>query len=131
MADGLRPVSSPSAARLRLGPPSTLPRRIDGAWWPRSRALLAELPPLIDALPAAWGEVAEVKVHGAMWFASAVTVHVAGHGVRVHRLAGSRDRHVIRLSSTGCGWQALLVVPPEIDEYDAERLMAAAAALSG
>lgn len=40
-----------SLLRLRLAPHSALPRRLDGAWWPRSYDLLAELPQLLAALP--------------------------------------------------------------------------------
>lgn len=63
-------LSSPSAVRLRLVPQSVqlrMPRRIDGAWWPRSPDLASELPGLLGGLPHAWGQVTSVLVDEAAW----------------------------------------------------------------
>lgn len=35
---------SPPSVRLRLAPRGAVALRVDGAWWPHSRSLLAELP---------------------------------------------------------------------------------------
>jgi Family of unknown function (DUF5994) len=56
----VEPVDIPApAARIRLKPRSDHRGMVDGAWWPRSRDLARELPPLIAALfppgsPDAW-----------------------------------------------------------------------------
>lgn len=131
MAYRPRPIPVQPPARVRLAPLSSAPRRVDGAWWPRSRDLPVELPPLFEALPVDWGEIDEVRVHGSMWVAAHPAARIVGHDVRLHRLSGPGDRHVLRLAGTACGWRLLLVVPPEISELDAERLMDAAAALRG
>ncbi|MDQ1027932.1 hypothetical protein QF035_005514 [Streptomyces umbrinus] len=124
----LEPLPSQPLARLRLAPHSALPRRIDGAWWPHSRDLLAELPLLIGALPRTWGQITGVTVNTAMWAASPGRMLVANHVVRLSRSAGSHGRHTVCLVSPGRGRWDLLVVPPEVDAADAEPLMAAAAA---
>ncbi|MFI8454319.1 DUF5994 family protein [Kitasatospora sp. NPDC085464] len=40
------PAATDSTARLSLTPGGVRPGRLDGAWWPRSRDLLLELPAL-------------------------------------------------------------------------------------
>ncbi|MFE9836251.1 DUF5994 family protein [Streptomyces sp. NPDC005551] len=128
MATALQPVPAQPAARLRLAPPSTSPRPIDGAWWPRSRDLLAELPLLLSVLPAAWGHITGVTVDTAMWSAGPGRMLVANHVVRVRRSARTHGTHTVCLLSPGRGRWDLLVVPPEADAADAEPLMTAAAA---
>ncbi|MFD5078853.1 DUF5994 family protein [Streptomyces sp. NPDC058371] len=128
MATVLKPLPPQPVARLRLAPRSPFPRPIDGAWWPRSRDLLVELPLLLGALPAAWGQIAGITVNTSMWFSGPGRMLVAGHVVRLHRTEGSHGRHTICLISPGHGRWDLLVVPPEVDAADAEPLMAAAAA---
>ncbi|MFI6335978.1 DUF5994 family protein [Streptomyces sp. NPDC050535] len=116
-------------ARLSLAPHSVVPRRVDGAWWPRSRDLLVELPLLIGELPRGWGQITGVSVNTEMWHASPGRMLVANHVVRLHRTSGSHGRHVLcLLSGQARGRRDLLVVPPEVDAADAEPLMAAAAA---
>ncbi|MFF3615498.1 DUF5994 family protein [Streptomyces sp. NPDC002580] len=127
MAAVLESLPSLPLARVRLAPHSVLPRRVDGAWWPRSRDLLAELPLLIGMLPRTWGHITAVDVNRAMWPMSPGRMLVANHVVRLHRSAGSRGRHTISLLGNGRDRRDLLVVPPELDAADAEPLMAAAA----
>ncbi|MFD4413632.1 DUF5994 family protein [Streptomyces sp. NPDC058475] len=127
MATVIEPLPSQPRARLRLAPHSVLPRRIDGAWWPRSRDLLTELPLLIGALPRGWGQITAVTVNTAMWPTSPGRMLVANHVVRLRRSTGSHGRHTVCLLSQGRGRWDLLVVPPEVDAVDAEPLMAAAA----
>lgn len=127
MATVAQPLPSPPVARLRLAPHSALPRRIDGAWWPRSRDLLSELPVLIGALPRSWGQITGVTVNASMWWVAPGRMLIANHVVRLRRESGPRNRHTICLLSPGRGRWDLLVVPPELDAADAEPLMAAAA----
>ncbi|WP_199517213.1 DUF5994 family protein [Nucisporomicrobium flavum] len=39
------------AVRLRMDPVPSRTTVLDGAWWPRSTDVVAELPALVDALP--------------------------------------------------------------------------------
>lgn len=116
------------AVRLRVMPGEGVPRRIDGAWWPRSRDLMVELPLLLAALPPSWGQIAAVSVHASMWATAPGRVLIANRVVRLHKTSGARGRHSICLLTPGRGRWDLLVVPPEIDQADAEPLMASAVA---
>ncbi|MFF4824404.1 DUF5994 family protein [Streptomyces sp. NPDC001312] len=78
---------SPSA-RLRLGAQSCQggsARRIDGAWWPRSYDLTAELPGLLAGLSHRWGHISSVHVNGA---GRAVRCGGRFTGGRVERVGG-------------------------------------------
>ncbi|KUN33065.1 hypothetical protein AQJ30_35910 [Streptomyces longwoodensis] len=121
----------PPAVRLRLG---TRPghgdavRRIDGAWWPRSYDLTAELPALLAALPPGWGNVTSVLVNGAMWSLSDDGAPVGGQQVHLRRAEASRAEDTVCLVTPGRGRWDLVVVPPAATAEEAERLMETAAA---
>ncbi|MBK3637926.1 hypothetical protein JHN52_34575, partial [Streptomyces sp. MBT97] len=115
--------------RLRLAPRGGLPRFIDGAWWPRSYDLLAELPILLAGLPREWGDVAGVTVNGATWSAGPGRMFVAGQVVRLRRNSAASAPHTAVLLAPGRGRWDLLVVPPDTTPQAAEPLMAAAAGI--
>ncbi len=52
-----RDLAAELPARLSLTPKTTLAGQLDGAWWPRSRDLEAELPALAAALDETWGRI--------------------------------------------------------------------------
>ncbi|MFE2647304.1 DUF5994 family protein [Streptomyces nigra] len=122
---------SPPLLRLRLAPRGGVPRSIDGAWWPRSYDLLAELPRLLAGLPRAWGNIACVTVNGATWAAVPGRMLVSNQVVRLRRTLTASAAHTIVLLAPGEGRWDLLVVPPETTEDAAEPLMAAAAGDQG
>ncbi|MBZ9643203.1 DUF5994 family protein, partial [Streptomyces sp. PSKA30] len=103
------------------------PRPIDGAWWPRSYDLLAELPRLLAGLPRAWGHITSVTVNGAVWSAVPGRMLVFNQVVRLRRTVAASAPHTIVLLAPGRGRWDLLVVPPDTTEEAAEPLMAAAA----
>ena len=113
--------------RLRLAPHGGMPRPIDGAWWPRSYDLLAELPRLLAGLPRAWGHITSVTVNGAAWSAVPGRMLVFNQVVRLRRTVAASAPHTIVLLAPGRGRWDLLVVPPGTTEEAAEPLMAAAA----
>ncbi|NGN69257.1 hypothetical protein G5C51_35895 [Streptomyces sp. A7024] len=119
------PLPRPPLVRLGIAPPSPLPRMIDGAWWPRSRDLITELPTLIAALPLAWGQITVATVSGAMWSALPSRMFVANHVVRLSRTSSAHGPHTICLLAPGKGRWDLLVVPPETTAHEAGRLLAA------
>ncbi|MFF4257633.1 DUF5994 family protein [Streptomyces sp. NPDC001663] len=121
------PLPSHPVLRLRLAPHGNLPRAIDGAWWPRSYDLLAELPRLLAGLPRAWGHITSVTVNGATWSAVPGRMLVSNQVVRLHRTLVASAPHTVVLLATGRGRWDLLVVPPDTTEQAAEPLMAAAA----
>ncbi|EFF92423.1 MULTISPECIES: DUF5994 family protein [unclassified Streptomyces] len=128
------PSLDPPAARLRLGAQPCrdgTSRRIDGAWWPRSYDLTAELPGLLAALPDRWGHVTSVLVNGAMWSLSGDGVPVEDpehRQVHLRRTDPPRAEDTVCLLAPGHGRWDLLVVPPAATEVEAARLMAMATA---
>ena len=113
-------------ARLSLTPKTMLAGRLDGAWWPRSRDLAAELPPLAAALEEPWGRVTRVTVNPTRWPVVPHTVAVDGRTLHVGWFTEQDPDKLILLSYTVGRWD-LLVIPPETEPAAAARLMAAAA----
>ncbi|QHC33003.1 DUF5994 family protein [Streptomyces sp. HF10] len=125
------PSLPPPAARLRLGVRpgcGVAVRRVDGAWWPRSYDLTAELPGLLAALPPRWGHVTSVLVNGAMWSLSGDGVPVEDRPVHPRGRGPSRAGDTVCLLTPGRGRRDLLVVPPAATAEEAERLMGRATA---
>jgi hypothetical protein len=121
------PDRSPSAGlRLSLAPAGAAPPLLDGAWWPRSCDLQAELPALTAALDPLWGRITRVTVNPTHWPAIARKVPVAGHVVHVGWFLAEQDPHELLLLSYRVGRWNLLVVPPQTDPDSAAWLMAAA-----
>lgn len=121
-----RDLAAELPARLSLTPKTTLAGRLDGAWWPRSRDLEAELPPLAAALDEVWGRITRVTVNPTRWPVIPRKVPVAGHTVHVGWFTEQHPDKLILLSYTAGRWD-LLVIPPETEPAAAARLMAAAA----
>jgi hypothetical protein len=115
-----------SAPRLSLAPVGPAPPLLDGAWWPRSRDLGAELPALIAVLDPLWGRITRVTVNPTHWPAVPRKVPVAGHVVKVGWFLAEQDPHELLLLSYRAGRWNLLVVPPQTPPESAARLMAAA-----
>ncbi|KOU68044.1 hypothetical protein ADK57_15980 [Streptomyces sp. MMG1533] len=120
------PLPSHPLLRLRLAPHGVLPRPIDGAWWPRSYDLLAELPRLIAGLPREWGHITSVTVNGAQWPATPGRILVSNQVVALHRALTASAPHTVVLLAPGRGRWDLMVVPPNTTSEAAERLMATA-----
>jgi hypothetical protein len=104
-----------------------VPRRIDGAWWPRTRDLLAELPQLLAGLPRAWGQIVSVMVNGTAWTGAPGRMLVCNQVVRLRTSAAAHPPNTVVLMTPDRGRWDLLVVPPESTGKAAESLMAAAA----
>ncbi|MFJ8182750.1 DUF5994 family protein [Streptomyces sp. NPDC096105] len=115
-----------SPVRLSLAPAGSAPLLLDGAWWPRSRDLAAELPALASVLDPLWGRITRVTVNPAQWPAVPHKVPVAGHVVKVGWFRFEQDEHELLLLSYPVGRWNLLVVPPPTPPAAAAWLMAAA-----
>ena len=130
LVDSVEPVELPApAARIRLKPRSDHRGMVDGAWWPRSRELARELPPLIAALEreAGPGMIYHATVNVRSWPEIPKKVRAGSHVVRVGWYDAEQDPNDICLISTRQpGRLDLLVVPPEFDPESAARLMAGA-----
>ncbi|MEU7063926.1 DUF5994 family protein [Streptomyces sp. NPDC046161] len=121
-----RDLAAELPARLSLTPKSSLAGQLDGAWWPYSRDLEAELPPLVAALDEPWGRITRVTVNPTRWPVVPRTVPMAGRRLHVGWFTEQDPDKLILLSYTVGRWD-LLVVPPETPPAAAARLMAAAA----
>ncbi|MBT2411659.1 hypothetical protein J7I94_13965 [Streptomyces sp. ISL-12] len=132
MAATILPLMTPegrdpaSAVRLSLAPVGSAPLLLDGAWWPRSRDLAAELPALTAVLDPLWGWITRVTVNPAQWPVVPRKVPVAGHVVKVGWFRFEQDPHELLLLSYHPGRWNLLVVPPSTPPATAAWLMAAA-----
>ncbi|GGX69314.1 DUF5994 family protein [Streptomyces fructofermentans] len=116
------PLSSSSGVRLRLSAQLAqvhMPRRIDGAWWPRSTDLTSELPLLLGGLPPGWGHVSSVLVGEAVWAPFPGRLLVADQVVRLRRTTSRQAPSTVCLLAPGRGRWDLLVVPPGATEAEA------------
>ncbi|WP_328308301.1 DUF5994 family protein [Streptomyces sp. NBC_00442] len=120
------PPAPPSAARIALKPPGATPGLLDGAWWPRSRDLLRELPALIDVLDTRWARITRIAVNPRHWPVVPRKIPVTGHVVKAGWFKDELDPHKLLLLSYTAGRWDLLVIPPETAAPAAARLMAAA-----
>ncbi|MFF1546451.1 DUF5994 family protein [Streptomyces sp. NPDC058291] len=121
------PQPPPPLLRLSLAPRGAAPRPVDGAWWPRSYDLLAELPHLLGGLPPEWGQVTSVIVNGSTWSATPGRTLVCNQVVRLRRTEAASAPNTVVLFAAGQGRRDLLIVPPESTEQAARPFMAAAA----
>ncbi|WP_328502042.1 DUF5994 family protein [Streptomyces sp. NBC_00457] len=133
LPDAAPPPPPPSQLllRLRLAPRAGGPRAIDGAWWPRSYDLLAELPALLAGLPPTWGHISSVVLKGTVWSPTPGRMLVAGQVVRLRRSLTATAAHTVVLLAPGHGRWDLVVVPPDTTEEAALPIMARAAGAGG
>ena len=119
------------AARVMLKSPDAPPGLLDGAWWPRSRDLLRELPALIAVLDDALGSrITRIAVNPEHWPVIPRKIPVAGHVVKAGWFK-EQDPHKLLLLSYSAGRYDLLVIPPHTSADAAARLMAAATDAAG
>ncbi|SES41500.1 DUF5994 family protein [Lentzea albida] len=108
--------------RLRLRPKALATGYVDGAWWPRSRDLAAELPALLAVLTVRLGEIPRVSYNLTEW--ESAPSEVAAGGVRV-RLSGfwSRPPHTVDVVAADRRRLTLLLVPPGTSASAAQHAM--------
>jgi hypothetical protein len=118
----------PDAARLRLDPHPSRTTILDGAWWPRSSDVLAELPPLAAALAGLRGEITHILLNPAEW--DLPHPRRAAEGRRAVRLGWYTAQPaglVTVMSDFGRDRFDLLVVPPGASADSADTALTAAA----
>ncbi|WP_435059989.1 DUF5994 family protein [Streptomyces sp. bgisy060] len=67
LPDEVHRAVGPGTALLRLETTATRQSLLDGAWWPRSRDVERELPPLITALTEHLGLITRVGLDASAW----------------------------------------------------------------
>lgn len=120
--------ASDDAVRLRLDPHPSRTTVLDGAWWPRSRDALAELPRLIEALAGLRGGITHVLLNAAEW--DLPHPQRAARGRRAVRLGWYTSQPaglVTIMTEFGRDRFDLLVVPPDASEAWADTALTAAA----
>nr|WP_232000672.1 DUF5994 family protein [Mycobacterium kyorinense] len=111
--------------RLRLKPAHRSCGFVQGAWWPRSTRLTAELPGLLDALSLRFGPIDRVRYHQTDWSSTPPSVDHKGGDVI---LDTSQDTpNVVTVFGKRVGKLALLLVPPYTEASDAYTAMTTAA----
>jgi hypothetical protein len=119
-------VESPrQALRLRLKPKAPITGYVDGAWWPRSRDLSAELPALLAVSGVRLGRIERVTYNLTWWQPAARRLTIDG---RTIRLEGFRSQHLDTVTVIGQGGHrmTLLVVPPATNPAAAHHVLMAA-----
>lgn len=99
--------------RLRLKPKAPATGYVDGAWWPRSRDLTAELPALAEVLAVRLGQVHRVAYGLSTWDSAPRRLTVDGSLVRLEGFT-YQDQNIMHVTGANRGRISLLVVPPEM-----------------
>jgi hypothetical protein len=112
--------------RLRLKPKAPSTGYVDGAWWPHSADLSAELPDLLAVLSVRLGVIGRVMYNLGEWANVPSRLVTEGRTVRLdgyHR----QPRNTIEVVGLDNARIALLVVAPQTDPEQAHTTMMAAA----
>ncbi|MBE1494075.1 hypothetical protein H4696_001175 [Amycolatopsis lexingtonensis] len=99
-------------SRLSVKPAGSPAGFVDGAWWPRTPDLAAELPDLLAALAGRLGDAERVTYNLTAWEPPGRRLTIGG---RLVRLEGFRSQHPATLTVIGPGGRrrlTLLTVPP-------------------
>lgn len=112
--------------RLRLKPKAPQSGFVDGAWWPHTDDLAAELPDLLSVLSVRLGRISRVLYNLDTWPPVPKKMVFDGNVVR---LGGYHRQPLNTVEALGLhgGRIVLLVVPPNTDAGDAHNTMMAAA----
>ncbi|GAA0223368.1 DUF5994 family protein [Cryptosporangium japonicum] len=98
---------------------------LDGAWWPRTRHPLIELPLLMAELVAVIGEVERVSLGGAGWFTTPRAVPFDRNRVDICWF-NPHDPHEVEIVAKNDFVLDLLLIPPAVAPIAARAAMAAA-----
>jgi hypothetical protein len=113
--------------RLRMKPKAPHSGYVDGAWWPRSDDLAAELPDLLAVLSVRLGHIDRVMYNLNEWAKASRRFATGGRRVRLdgYQRQPTNTVEVLGLNRTRI---ALLVIPPNADPDQAHATLMAAAA---
>ncbi|GGQ55192.1 DUF5994 family protein [Kitasatospora griseola] len=110
LPDRFRQAAKPGTVLLRLETTQSREGVLDGAWWPRSRDVGAELPVLVRALIEHLGPVASVGLDAEAFDDVPARLVVDGRSVHLDRYPVGDDTVII--TRGGRDHFSLLVVPP-------------------
>lgn len=124
-----RPYQGPrSTPRLRLKRKASRCGYVDGAWWPHSTDLAAELPDLVAVLSVRLGAIARVAYNHAEWTMASQKLHVDNQLIRLDGY-DRQPAHTLRVTGRS-GWSViLLTIPVHTGAEEAREIMMTAATL--
>ncbi|WP_411123309.1 DUF5994 family protein [Streptomyces sp. x-19] len=111
LPDALDQTVEPGTALLRLATTRSREGILDGAWWPRSRDIGAELPGLITALTRHLGPVLRVGLDASAWEDLPTRLTIDDRIVHIDSFPIGDDTALITRGDRD--HFSLLVVPPE------------------
>lgn len=125
---GRQPAPPEQRPRLRLKPKGPHTGYVDGAWWPHSDDLTAELPDLLAVLSVRLGPIDRVVYKLNDWADAPTELATGGHAVQLdgYRLQPPNTVEVLGLNRNNR--MVLLAVPPHTEPDCAHATMMAAAA---
>ncbi|MFF5407037.1 DUF5994 family protein [Streptomyces misionensis] len=124
LPSGIHQTVRPGCALLRLETTASREGVLDGAWWPRSHDIGAELPALLEALTEHLGPLSRVGLDTSAWEGLPTRIAVGDRVVHVDSFPVGDDTVLITRGDRD--HFSLLVVPPEATPEDARAAMAQA-----
>ncbi|SDF45079.1 hypothetical protein SAMN05216553_101699 [Lentzea fradiae] len=112
--------------RLRLRPKALTAGYVDGAWWPRSRDLAAELPALLAVLAVRLGDISRVSYSLGEWDTAPRQIAVGEGRARLNGFR-SGPAHTVDVIAADRRRLTLLLVPPDTEPTAAHEAMMHAA----
>lgn len=109
-------------SRLQLKPFRGAAEHIDGAWWPRSRHLVGELPELVASVSDRLGQVVMIGYRRNGWDETPPLVEVGGHTVELLGFTSDEPASVILIGAAG-QHLTLRVIGPDTGEQVARRAL--------
>lgn len=116
----------PTAVRLRMKPEGEESGQLDGAWWPHTDDLDAEVVGLIEAIDHRGPRTVRLQYVKGEWTARNRSVQIGAYKVRLD-VTSPRQPHLVHLTDPDARVTTLLVVPADTAEPQALAVMARAA----
>ncbi|MFC9680300.1 DUF5994 family protein [Streptomyces sp. NPDC056948] len=124
LPDAVHQAVRPGTAVVRLETTHERQGVLDGAWWPRSRDIAAELPGLISALTEYLGPITRVGLDAGAWEGLPTRMTIDDRVVHIDSFAAGDDTVLITRGEQDLF--SLLVVPPRATPDAARAAMAEA-----
>jgi hypothetical protein len=121
LPSGLHPAVRPGSALLRLETTASREGVLDGAWWPSSRDIGAELPALLSALTEYLGPLSRIGLDTTAWEGLPTRIVVGDRVVHVDSFPVGDDTVLITRAEQDLF--SLLVVPPDTSPEAARAAM--------
>ncbi|MEU3601594.1 DUF5994 family protein [Streptomyces sp. NPDC006798] len=124
LPDEIHDAVGPGTALLRLETTGSRQGLLDGAWWPRSRNVEREIPPLVTALAAHLGPVTRVGLDASAW--NGIPTRLVVDDRVVHLDSFPVGDATVLITRGDSDHFSLLVVPPDTPPEAARAAMARA-----